>query len=95
MTGAFTVYRSSSPSSVAPRAGGARALSALLLAYGLAALAGNAGGCGADRWGARPSIAVALSSLIVSVSALAYAVGLGPPSGRSIAISAMITWAEG
>lgn len=93
MTGAFTVY-----TFVVPLLGYATgwhgsALSALLLLYGLSALVGNAaGGWAADRWGARRSVVFALSSLIISLSALAYAVHLGHPAGTPVAVAAMIAW---
>jgi DHA1 family inner membrane transport protein len=94
MTGAFTVYTFVVP--VLDRATGwhGSGISPLLLAYGLAAYAGNAaGGRAADRWGARRSVLVALSSLVASLSVLASAIYLGPPVGRLIAIAALVAWA--
>lgn len=94
ITGAFTVYTFIAPLLTAASGWTGPAVSGLLLAYGIAAFAGNAlGGRAADRWGARRSILTALSSLVVSLTCLAYAAQHGPPAGTPIAIIAVIAWA--
>ncbi|MGH3302049.1 MAG: MFS transporter [Streptosporangiaceae bacterium] len=94
ITGAFTLYTFIAPVLTAATGWTGPAISGLLLAYGAAAFAGNTlGGQAADRWGARRSIVIALSSLVVSLTALAYAAQRGPAAGRPIAIIAVIAWA--
>lgn len=94
ITGAFTIYTFIAPVLTAATGWAGPAISALLLAYGAAAFAGNAlGGQAADRWGATRSIVVALSSLAVSLSCLAYAAQHGPAAGIPIAVIAVIAWA--
>ncbi|MGH3198676.1 MAG: MFS transporter, partial [Streptosporangiaceae bacterium] len=94
ITGAFTIYTFIAPVLTAATGWTGPAISGLLLAYGAAAVAGNAlGGQAADRWGARRSIVIALSSLVVSLTAVAYAAQRGPAAGTPIAIIAVIAWA--
>jgi MFS transporter, DHA1 family, inner membrane transport protein len=94
ITGAFTVYTFIVPVLEAATGWTGTAVSGLLLCYGAAAFAGNAlGGHAADRWGAKRSIVVALSSLVVSLGALAVAVRLGPGTGGPIAVAAVVAWA--
>jgi predicted MFS family arabinose efflux permease len=93
-TGAFTIYTFIAPVLRAATGWSGTALSALLLIYGAAAFAGNhIGGLCADRLGARRTLIIALSSLVVSLTALAYAIHRDPKIGIPIAIVALIAWA--
>lgn len=92
--GAFSIYTFIAPVLTAATGWAGPAISGLLLAYGATAFAGNAiGGQAADRWGAKRSILLALSLLVVSMSCLAYAAHLGPTAGIPVAIIAVIGWA--
>jgi MFS transporter, DHA1 family, inner membrane transport protein len=94
ITGAFTVYTFIVPVLRSATGWSGTAISGLLLAYGAAAFIGNyLGGHVADRWGARRSIIVALSSLVVSLSSLAFATRHGPSLGIAIGITALVAWA--
>lgn len=93
ITGAFVLYTFIAAVLGAATGWHGPAISVLLLAYGAAAFAGNAaGGRMAGRWGARRSIAAALTSLMLSMSAVGWAAHIGPPAGRLVAIVALIAW---
>lgn len=93
ITGAFALYTFIAALLSAATGWQGAPVSALLLAYGVAAFAGNAaGGRMADRWGATRSIAMALTSLMLSMSALGWAAHIGPPAGRLVAIASVIAW---
>jgi predicted MFS family arabinose efflux permease len=93
ITGGFVLYTFITAVLTAATGWHGGAVSALLLVYGVAAVAGNAaGGRLADTWGARRTIVTALVSLTVSMSALGWAAQLGPPVGRLLAIVTVIAW---
>ncbi|MGH8995510.1 MAG: MFS transporter [Acidimicrobiales bacterium] len=94
ITGAFTAYTFIAPILAGATGWHGSAISALLLVYGAAAVAGNKmGGIAADRFGARRAIVFALLSLVASLSAVSYATRLGPPWGVPIIIAALVAWA--
>jgi len=94
ITGAFTAYTYIAPILAGATSWRGPTTSALLLLYGAAAFAGNAlGGRAADRWGARRSIVVALTSLVASLAAVGYATHIGPPDGVPVVIVGLIAWA--
>jgi predicted MFS family arabinose efflux permease len=94
ITGAFTLYTFVVPVLHAGTGWNEAGISGLLVVYGLAAIAGNTlGGHAADRWGAKPSITIALASLVVTLSALGWAAGEGPPIGLPVSIVAVAAWA--
>ncbi len=93
ITGAFVLYTYIAALLGAATGWHGAVISGLLLAYGAAAFAGNAvGGRAADQWGAKRSIVGALTSLMLSMSAVGWAARIGPPAGRVVALVAIIAW---
>ena len=73
---------------------GGPGVSAMLLVFGVAAIAGNAlGGYGADRWGYTPSVAAIFATLTVSLLAFSL---LMPLAGSALAVAgtavALVVW---
>lgn len=96
ITGAFTVYTFIVPVIAAATDWHRSVMSRLLVVYvyGAAAFVGNhVGGLGADRWGARRTISVALLVVVVSLAALAYAAHTGPHPGVVVAGIGVVGWA--
>lgn len=94
ITGAFTVYTFIVPVLTSATGWGGSAISGLLLVYGAFAFAGNhLGGVGADRWGARRTIVVALTSLVGSLATIGWATRIGPTLGIPIVIAGLAAWA--
>lgn len=96
ITGAFAVYTFIAPVLTAATHWSSTGISGLLVVYGAAAFAGNhLGGVGADRWGAKRVLTVALASLVASLTLLGYATGAGASTfGVAAAVAALAAWAS-
>lgn len=93
ITGAFVLYTFITPLLTQATGWHGTSISILLLVYGAAAFAGNTlGGRSADRWGAVPTVAVGLGSLVISMATAGWAAQLGAPTGRIVIILALIAW---
>lgn len=92
-TGAFSIYTYITPLA-ARTGGGADFVMLLLLAFGLAAAAGNAlGGWLSDRSGPARTLVTTLAVLVAADLACSAAALIGPsPAAKSILLAAMATW---